>query len=60
MTVPEVAEVVSISSAEAVTEILSAIAPTSRPTSICFMSAVCSVTPFRSAVLKPGAVMMKL
>src|SRR5437879_9923925 len=52
MTVPDVAEVVSMSGVPELTSTLSVAAPTSSWTSISLSSAVCSVTPPRSAVLR--------
>src|SRR5439155_387169 len=59
MTVPDVAEVVSMSGVPELTSTLSVAAPTSSWTSISLSSAVCSVTPPRSAVLNPGAFTVK-
>src|SRR5574340_850852 len=60
MTVPEVADVVSMSGASAVTSTVCVTAPTSSCTSICLLSATWSVMPVRSAVLKPAAATEKL
>ena len=54
MTVPDVAEVVSIRAASAVTSTDCVIAPTSSTTSSCLMSAACRVRPSRIMVLNPG------
>src|SRR5260221_6705413 len=59
MTVPEVAEVVSISGVPEVTTTDSVIRPTSSWTSISLSSAVCRVMTWRSADLYPGAATVK-